>query len=214
MPTETKRRPAHMEMVGGKGSRQRAWEAIRQHAGAFSCYQIARKAKVDDRTLYSYLQCLERGGFLEGHKLPGAPIGTEKTWSLQRDNGVEAPRLNKKGEPVTQGLGNEAIWRSMRIISDFSAAELAAHASASGVVVKVDTVKTYLLLLRLAGYVQVVAESKSKGIGKGKGQARYRLAPGKYTGPRPPMIQRTKSVYDPNLAKVVYQEEAINDDDL
>lgn len=208
------RRPAQMEMVGGKGSRQRAWEAIRRHAGAFTCYQIARKAKADDETVYTYLISLERGGFLEGRFDKDAPIGTEKTWMLVRDNGVEAPRLTKEGKPVAQGLGTESMWRSMRIISEFSASELAAHACASGVKVAENTAKTYLGFLKAAGYVTVVAPARSKGIGKGAIQARYRLAKGKYTGPRPPMIQRTKSVYDPNLGRVVWQEEEKNDDDL
>lgn len=211
MKTNKKRQPAQTEMVGGKGSRQRAWEAIRKHAGDFTCYQIARRAKVDDRTLYTYLISLERGGFLEGKMQTGAPIGTEKTWQLVRDNGVEAPRVDINGKQVTQGLGTEAMWRSMRIIGEFNSAELAAHARTSGVEVKDDSVKSYLRFLKLAGYVLTVSEAKSKGIGKGAIQARYRLAPGKYTGPRPPMIQRTKSVYDPNLDKVVWQEEIDHD---
>lgn len=207
MTTKKTRKPAQMELVGGKGSRQRAWEVIRKYAGDFTCYQIARKAKVDDETLYTYLQCLERGGFIEGAMPEGAPIGTQKVWRLLKDNGVEAPRLDRNGKPVTQGLGTEAMWRSMRIIGEFNGAELAAHASTSGVEVKLETAKSYLRFLKLAGYVITMVEAKSKGIGKGAVQARYRLAPGKYTGPRPPMIQRTKSVYDPNIDQVVWQEE-------
>lgn len=207
MKTNKTRQPAQMEMVGGKGSRQRAWEVIRKHAGDFTCYQISRKAKVDDGTLYTYLQCLERGGFLEGAMPAGAPIGTQKSWRLIRDNGVEAPRLDRNGNLVTQGLGTEAMWRSMRIIGEFNGNELAAHASTSGVEVKPESAKSYIRFLKLAGYIVTVVEARSKGIGKGAVQARYRLAPGKYTGPRPPMIQRTKSVYDPNIDKVVWQEE-------
>ncbi|MFZ6644451.1 hypothetical protein ACO0LO_01940 [Undibacterium sp. TJN25] len=213
MPRETKRKPAQLELVGGKGSRDRAWEEIRKHAGPFTCYQISRKAKVDDGTMYTYLMCLEKGGFLEGHIEKNAKIGSEKTWTLIRDNGVEAPRLDRTGKPVVQGMGTESMWRSMRIIADFNAPELAAHASASGVVVKPGTAKMYLIMLKAAGYLQVVKEA-NKGRGKGMGLARYRLLPSKYTGPRPPMIQRSKSLFDPNLAKVVYQEEASNDDDL
>lgn len=208
------RKPIHMEMVGGKGSRQRVWEAIRQYAGTFTCYQISRKAKVDDDTVDTYLRSLERGGFLEGQLPESAKVGTEKKWKLVRDNGVEAPRLKRDGTPVTQGLGNEAMWRSMRIIGEFNARELAAHASASGVEVKESTAKVYVLALAAAEYLVRVSEAATGGKGKVGIQARYRLAPSKYTGPRPPMIQRTKALYDPNLAKVVWQVTEGNDDDL
>jgi transposase len=208
------RRPAQMEMVGGKGSRQRAWEAIRKHAGAFTCCQIARKAKVEDDTLYTYLVSLERGGYLSCEKGQGVTIQTSSKWILIRDNGIEAPRVTRDGKPVTQGLGTEAMWRSMRIVGEFNTTELVAHAWASRVNVSEQTAKTYIGALKGAGYLVVVAEARSRGIGKGAVQARYRIAPGKYTGPRPPMIQRTKSVYDPNLGKVVWQEEPQHDDDL
>jgi hypothetical protein len=209
-----KRRPAQMELAGGKGSRQRAWEAIRRHAGAFTCFQIARKAKVDDATLVTYLGSLEKAGFLVGEDMTGKPVRARKTWTLEKDNGVEAPRVTRDGKPVTQGMGTESMWRSMRIIGEFNPAELAAHASASGVDVSERTAKCYVGALKNAAYLVVVAASVSRGGRLGADQARYRLLPGKYTGPRPPMIQRTKSVYDPNLGKVVWQEEPENDDDL
>ncbi len=211
MRTRRSRKPVHMEMVGGKGSRQRAWEAIRQAAGSFTCYQIARKAKVDDETLYTYIRSLELGGYLKAAEGNQLRFQSEKKYTLVRDNGIEAPRVDKKGNPVKQGLGNEAMWRSMRIIGDFNARELAAHASTSGVEVKDGTAKAYISALHSAEYLVVVSEAKT---GRSPVQARYRLAPNKYTGPRPPMIQRTKSVYDPNLAKVVWTEPEVNDDDL
>lgn len=208
------RRPAQMEMVGGKGSRQRAWEAIRKHAGAFTCCQIARKAKVDDDTVYTYLVSLERGGYLECDKDSCINVQAGAKWTLLKDNGIEAPRLTRDGRPVVQGLGNEAMWRTMRIIGDFNIAELAGHVKAGGVEVTENTAKSYIGDLKKAGYLLVVAEARSRGIGKGAVQARYRLAPGKYTGPRPPMVQRSRSIYDPNLGKVVWQEELKHDDDL
>lgn len=209
-----KRRPAQMELAGGKGSRQRAWEAIRRHAGAFTCFQIARKAKADDETVMTYLVSLERAGFLVGEEMTGKPVRTRKTWTLAKDNGVEAPRVTREGKTVVQGMGTEAMWRSMRIIGEFNANELAAHASSSGVDVSERTAKSYVGALKHAAYLVVVAEAVARGGRLGADQARYRLLPGKYTGPRPPMIQRTKSVYDPNLGKVVWQEEPENDDDL
>lgn len=209
-----KRRPAQLELAGGKGSRQRAWEAIRGHAGTFTCFQIARKAKIDDETVATYLGSLEKAGFLTGEDMAGKPVRARKTWQLVKDNGIEAPRVTREGKPVTQGMGTEAMWRSMKINFDFNAAELAAYASASGVDVSERTAKSYIGALKHAGYLRVITEAVSRGGRLGADQARYSLPPGKYTGPRPPMVQRTKSVYDPNLGKVMWQEEPENDDDL
>lgn len=206
------RKPAQLELVGGKGSRQRVWEAIRKHAGAFTSFQIARKSKVHDETVMTYLFSLENAGYLSGEDMTGKPVKERKHWTLVKDNGIEAPRVSRSGKPVTQGLGMESMWRSMRIIGEFNAAELGAHASACGINVSLNAAKDYAGALKKAGYLLVVAEADRR-----RGHAsltRFRLAPGKYTGPRPPMIQRTSSVYDPNLGKVVWQEDPVNDDDL
>ena len=208
------RKPAHLEMIGGKGSRQRAWEEMRKRPEGFTCFKVARAAKVDDETLFTYLNSLQRGGFLTREDFPDMAIQKHSIYKIVKDNGIEAPRVTRDGKPVTQGLGTEAMWRSMRIIGEFNTTELAAHAATSGVTVTHETAKTYIGALFGAGYLLRVAEAKSRGFGKGQVQARYRLAPGKYTGPRPPMIQRTKQVYDPNLSKIVWKEEPKNDDDL
>lgn len=209
--TKNKRKPVNMEMVGGKGSRQIAWEAIRKHGGTFTCADISRKAKVEEKNLYSFIQGLERAGFLVGHLPAEAKIGTKKTWSLERDNGVEAPRVTREGKLVSQGSGTEAMWRSMRIIGEFNFRDLAAYASTSGTEVAEVTAKSYISALKAAEYLMV---TKPASTGKVPSLARYRIAPGKNTGPRAPMIQRTKTIYDPNISQVVWKEEEKNHDDL
>lgn len=209
--TKQKRQPVQFEVAGGKGSRQVAWEAIRKHAGKFTCLDIARKTKINEGTLYTYLQSLEKGGFLTGHRPANAPVGSTKKWELTRDNGMEAPRLTRDGKPVVQGLATEAMWRSMRIIGDFNFRELAAFASTPDVPVVEVAAKAYVAALNAAGYLTV---TKDAFTGKAASLARYRIAPGKNTGPRAPMIQRTKSVYDPNTNTVVWKEQEPNDDDL
>mgnify|MGYP001580370799 FL=1 len=91
------------------------------------------------------------------------------------------------------------MWRSLRILGELDADELAGQAS---IVVPTTswTARSYLKWLKRAGYVVEVQASKP-----GK-KARYRLAPGKYTGPRPPMIQRIGQVFDPNLGEVVFRQ--------
>ncbi|MYM80564.1 hypothetical protein GTP44_01140 [Duganella sp. FT50W] len=211
--TKTKRKPINAEQVGGKGSRQRAWEMIRKFGmeTPFTTAKLSIKTNINEATLNTYLRSLELGGFLAGEMLTNTPVAAKKQWKLVRDNGIEAPRLTRDGKPLLQGMGTEALWRSMRIIGEFNYRELAAHASTSGTEVKDGTAKAYVGALFQAGYLTLTKEAQNARQGS---IARYRLAAGKYTGPRPPMIQRTKSVYDPNLNEVVWEEQEKNHDDL
>lgn len=209
--TNNTRKPADLEMIGGKSKRQRMWEVIRARRNGFVMRDIAYAADVDMTTTRSYLQALERGGFIQQSN-ETVRICDEKQYRLLKDNGLEAPRLTRDGQPVIQGRAQEQMWRTMRILGgDFNYQELAGLASTTEVGVSPIAARDYLKHLAHAGYVVVVA--KGKGRGAGGVPNRYRFNRSRYTGPRPPMVQRTKSIYDPNLGKVVWQEE-INHDDL
>jgi len=191
------RKRIDLEMQGTKGNRQRIWEALRARRDSFTAYQVARNAQVDDDAVRSYLQSLIRGGWVE--VIDGQRF-EEQTLRLVKDNGAEAPAVTRRGAPSTAGMGTEAMWRTLRILGELNASELAEHASAS-VPVSLWSARSYLKWLKAAGYVLVVAP------GKPGQKERYRLAPGRYTGPRPPMIQRIGQVFDPNLGQVVYRRE-------
>ncbi len=78
--------------------------------------------------------------------------------------------------------------------------------------ISAEASRAYVGHLFRAGYLIEVAGAVYLGVGRGAMQARYRLAPGKYTGPRPPMIQRSKAIYDPNIDQVVWEEVKRDDD--
>lgn len=202
------RRAAHLEMVGGKGGRQRLWEAIRQQRDDFTALGVASKADTDLGTANTYIQSLAKAKVIEVTQL-NRGAGHDKHWKLIKDVGIDAPRLTRDGKPVTQGLANESMWRTMRMIRDFTFHELAALASSSEVTVAPGTARAYVKHLEAAGYLHVV--TKGQGRGAGGIPTRYRFNPARNSGPRPPMIQRTKTVYDPNLGKVVWQEEPDHD---
>jgi len=188
------RQPVHLEMKGGKSNRQRMWEAIRANAAGFTAYTVTHRASADETTVRSYLQSLLRGNYLEvieGQRL------SEQTLRLVNDCGAEAPAVTREGKPSTAGKGTEAMWRTLRILGELDADELAAQASIAVPTTRA-TAKAYLKWLARAGYVTLVSPSKPGLL------ARYRLANGKNTGPRPPMIQRIGQVFDPNLGQVVY----------
>lgn len=191
------RKPIHLEMQGAKGNRQRIWEAIRTHRDGFTAYLLARRANVHDAAVRSYLQALIKGEWIE---VIGGGNFEEQRLRLKRDNGAEAPAITREGKPSKVGSGTEAMWRTLRILGEVDASELAEHASVVAPT-SLWTARSYLKWLKRAGYLQVVTPG-----GPGRLE-RYRLAPGRYTGPKPPMIQRIGQVYDPNVGQVVYSQQ-------
>lgn len=192
------RKPAQLEMIGGKCARQRVWEELRKQKGTFEVYPIARASNADDEVVKTYLQCLRAGDYVEIVKQQR--FG-KSTYRLIRDTGLEAPRLTRKGEPVQQGLISEAMWRTLRILDVMDARQLQNYVAASGLDVTLTYVKRYLTMLKKAGYLQVVQ------AGNPHRMERIRLKPAMNTGPRAPQVQRVKTVYDPNLNQVMYAED-------
>ncbi len=122
-------------------------------------------------------------------------------YQLTKNTGVEAPRLDKNGSIVKQGLGIECMWRTLRIMGEMDIAQLHQHVSIAGVDITVATVKRYICALRKAGYLKTTLPSTPHRM------ERFVLKPNMNTGPRPPQVQNVKTVYDPNLNKVMWAED-------
>lgn len=213
------RKNVALEMVGGKGKRQRLWEEIRSRKGkTWTRAELCDKTRINDGTADTYLACLLAGGIIDvDHVDEPVYRGVAKGkvhYRLVRDVGAEAPRLNKKGEPVTQGLAQEQMWRTLRLLkTDCNARELAAHASTPSVVVAASAASDYLQMLDAAGYLDCTREHHHHPGKRGGIQAkRYRLKPVRNTGPRPPMVCRTKAVFDPNENRIVWQPVVTEED--
>lgn len=184
-------RQAHLSMVGGKLPRQHMWEAIRAHREEFTAYQIARKSDQDDGAVVTYLAGLRKAGHIE--PVRAFAKDEEVVYRLSRDNGVEAPNLDAKGNPTRKGYVAEAMWRTLRILGRATSEQIAAQVAATGTKVLASSVERYFRDLKNAGYLE-------------RDGHHYILPAKRYTGPRPPMVQRTnhRQVYDPNLDKVVW----------
>jgi len=196
------RKPVHLLAVSKKPTgRQAIWQAIRAHRHGFTVADLARETDIHRDTIKTYVQSLEKGGYL----VPQFSIPPD--WRLERDVGVEAPRVTRDGKPVTQGLAREQMWRTMKILSaDFSWRDLAIAASTEAVPVAEKDAKDYCGNLALAGYLLIV--TKGKGGSKASSIAtRYRFNRAKNTGPKPPMVQRMQTVFDPNLGQIVWHPE-------
>lgn len=174
--------------------RQSVWGAIRAQDGLFSARDIRVATDVHDRTIRSYLNCLTAGGILEHHE-------TEDgfRWRLVNDEGAYAPRLNSRGERVTQGMGVEQMWRTMRKLKEFTSRELALAASTDDVGVSNGSAQKYCSMLLSCGYLICLEKATFER------QATYRLV--RNSGPLAPQIQRVKRVFDPN-SRTVYPKGA------
>lgn len=203
------RKPAHLELAGGKGLRQRIWDRIRARRVAGADFALGDLVIGDECTATGreYLIGLERAGYVAvtfkgGHRTP-------KRWKLARDAGAEAPRVRKDGTPVTMGLAQEQMWRTLRLLrGDTNARELAAHASTPAVPVRETAAADYLRNLHCASYLRET--KRGHGTGRGGVQSRYQLISN--TGPRPPMVCRADTLYDPNLGKTVWVRPVTEED--
>ena len=188
------RKPAHLELAGGKGPRQRIWEIIRRfNKSAFGLAEIT-PGGVDISTARTYVNCLVKAGILA--TVENAP---PRRWKLLTDTGIEAPRVRRDGTLVTQGAGNHDMWGSMQAMPTFNASLLAMTSGVS-----IATAKAYCSHLERAGYLAVI--KAGKGMGKSGILTTYRLLNSRNTGPRAPMVTRLKAVYDPNEHRFAWQQ--------
>lgn len=202
------RKPAILELSGGKSQRQRVWEAIRGFAGVvdgtFTAADLSRQSKVETDPVREYLKGLAAGGYVriinpEASRSGGRCV--QNVFELTRDNGVEAPRVRRDGTPVTQGRGTEAMWSAMTVLDSFNYWLIAELAQ-----VKPATACNYCLALGKAGYLDVITPGKGKG--KGGIATVWVVAALHRQKPRAPMITRLKSIYDPNIHQIVWAEGA------
>ena len=192
-------------MAGDVPPRQYIWDAIRQlnHAGApitmasiqtemgLECVRRVKQHRIVD-----YLRNLAAGGYIERTNVSKRP-GERAEYTLLRDVGIEAPRVRRDGT-CPPPPGREQMWRTLKIIGDFTGAELADAASTVHQPVAKTTADEYITMLVRADYLSVVTPA-SPGV-----PGRYRLVPSRWTGPMAPQIRRTKEMYDPNTGTVIY----------
>jgi len=197
-----------LERSGGKSQRQRMWEAIRlaskKLSPEFTVLTIAASADLEKSTVANFVLALNRSGYI-------APVEASRgkrymRYRLVRDVGVDVPRIDRRGNPVTRGNEQQQLWNTMRIVpGDFDFAELAALATTAETPVTPGAAKVYLAHLRRAGYLQQTHPG-SRPPGRSI-IARYRLSHTRNTGPRAPIVQRTNCIYDANLGEIVWHEE-------
>lgn len=192
-------KPIHLRMKAKNPSgRQAMWEAIRSNKDGFTLTGLTNSfSDLKRETLRTYIRALIAGGYVV--KATEGDVKTPTIFKLAKDVGVNAPNVNSKGELSKLGNGTQQMWHAMRILKKFSYTDLSVTASTEETPVSILTAKAYAKTLCKAGYLR----REKEGL--------YCFIASRYTGPRAPMIQRLKTVFDPNLQKIVWQQEA-NDD--
>jgi len=179
---------------------QKIWDAVRMIAAAkghpFSAAHVAHYTKIPYNSVKCYLIGLTRAGYLRAQVRNDKPT----QYFLERDVGVDAPRVLRDGTETTNGRVNEQMWRTMRILHDFTARELAVSASTEDTQVSISSATTYITHLRATGYLRIVERTKKGPKGT---SARYALTRYRNTGPKPPHACNDGTVYDPNTDRIM-----------
>lgn len=195
------RKPIELERSGMLTPRERLWAAARKlRTFTLMQWQDATKPVVLFATCETYLDCLVAGGYLKPLDAPQRSARghfTEIRYQLVKD-ALDAPRLDRQGNAVTQGLGTLAMWRAMQILKSFDWHDVQRAASLPDAPVKADTAKSYVNALAAAGYFQLLQPSKPGTA------ARYRLL--RRTGAHAPAITRRKVVFDRNSGEFAWQQ--------
>lgn len=196
------RRPAKLERAGAMTPRDRIWAAVRSFEVGhnFSVAEIMLLSEQRADTVISYLDALSKARYVDvlAHSRPvGSPRRELRVFELKRDVGIDAPRVTADGKPVTQGVGREQMWRSMRVLKEFDCRELALAASTAAHQVNIQETKNYVKFVARAGYLQLVKASHSNQ------PARYRFIRSRDTGPRAPLVTGDRNVFDGNTGEEI-----------
>lgn len=183
-----------VDRLNGIDNRQVIWTYIRKVKN-ITVKDMAFDTGLDVSSVRDYLRGLTNAGYLEEAKSPKGSV-----FSLVKDVGVDAPRVRKDGTKVTQGQGSLNMWRTMRILRRFSARDLAIAASTETCEVLESSAERYIRHLCRAGYLR-------------QDGAYHLFLPQMFTGPKPPMVQRVRRVWDQNLNQVMWSEDGGSDDD-
>lgn len=192
------RKPAHIvakiavQMPYGQDG---VWQVIRERkAGVLT--DILERVAADRRTVTGYLERLRKGGFV-------GPADGADEWRLLIDQ-PDTPRLRRDGSLAADtGRGQDNMWRTMKMLDRFTAADLARLASTDAVTVKTAAAESYIKHLYRAGYLNLEIASKPGSRAAAGRKAAYSLRPAMNTGPLPPQVQRTDWVWDPNTLRAL-----------
>lgn len=183
-----------------KHCRQQIWDILREQKTVFvSANVLAGATDMSPKNVATLMLGLEKAGYVEVLKQRDVTGKLVKTWRLLKDCGVDAPRIDRYGQPLPETLSSVA-WRTIKILKSFGLDELQMHIGMSHTIAR-STLRHYIALLANAGYLQNTGTAN---------RPYYVLI--KNTGGRAPQVWRITEVYDPNTQKMVYKKEYSDDE--
>lgn len=179
--------------------RERMWQAMRMlnRKGDWTISQVTDLAyPVELSSVKTYVDSLVKASLVarkeetqgkneQGNHWEAVPHRLNVNWH-------HAPRVNREGRIVTQGLGVLAMWRAARIRKQFSPSELARDATVGEIKVALSTAKQWCIALEKSGHFKLLRKGTGNTV-----ESVYQLV--RDTGPHAPAITRAKVVFDRNL---------------
>lgn len=173
------------------------WAIIRDldAAGPWTTSEVVDRTNANQASVADYVRRLAKAGICTVVEERPSAFNPVKVYRLTA-RPLEAPRLRRDGTRC-QPTGQEQMWRALRNLGAATYPELALAASTDEVVVDPVAAKTYLKMLVKAGYLVAMAQARPNV------PTLWRLKPSMNTGPLPPLVMRTKLVWDQNEGRVV-----------
>lgn len=170
--------------------------ALQAEHGCFTVTGINQASNADRADIRKFIRGLIVHGFVAEAGADEAQAAAEKRYRIVRDQRA-CPRLSRDYSQQTRQQNMWNVLTSPHGREGVNARELAAYASTDEAPVQIETAKAWLKMLSGAGYLACIAKG-----GPGR-LAVWRLKPAMNTGPLPPMILRSKMVYDQNAGKIM-----------
>jgi hypothetical protein len=173
------------------------WSLMMDHAVAdapFSIADIYGSSNTWKEDVKDFVRRLEKAGFIER-----VPLTSPIQWKV-RIMQRATPKVRRDGTIIAGASKQQAMWNTMRSPvsrTGFTVHDIVAWGSTDELKIVKDTALNYITILASAGYLIQLAPGNRHKL------AIWRLSPGMNTGPLPPMILRTKIVFDQNRHEVV-----------
>lgn len=189
---------AHRLSVAVPRGQDGFWQVIRQldKAGPWSVIDVDAESNTHKASVRDFVRRLVKAGIA---RVAGTAPGNGTPMTLYRllKNPADTPRLRRDGS-MARPSGQQQMWRAMRSLRQFDAAELAFAASTDDAAIDLVAARSYINRLSAAGYLAMVSPGKTTG-----GMAVWRLKPSMHTGPKAPQVMRTHFIFDPNRGEIV-----------
>ncbi|MBA5777443.1 hypothetical protein H2509_13375 [Stappia sp. F7233] len=176
------------------------WSVIQAHELAgetFTRGDILRMSNARRRDVDDFFGRLEKAGLVEkvGERGP-RPEAVYRATVRQ----TATPRVRRDGTVIESAGKQKCMWNAMRSGAHrqgFTAQDIALWGSTDETAISLASAQAYIKALSKAGYLIPLVKGKPGAPGI------WRLAPDMNTGPLPPMILRTKVVFDQNRHELV-----------